>query len=105
AEAGGAFIGAGEVGALEDLTGDSLSWNFPLLLGRVTASQAPAFLARLERAEHSGYNRLSLASPLNGILAAFIATDDGIATVLALLFVSLTVLGLIVILQGARLLS
>ena len=105
AETGGAFIGAGEVGALEGRTGDSLSWNFPLLLGRVTASQAPAFLARLERAEHSGYNGLSLASPLNGILAAFITTDDGIAAVLALLFVSLTVLGLIVVLQGARLLS
>jgi putative ABC transport system permease protein len=105
AETGGAFIGAGEVGALENLDGDSLTWNFPLLLGRVTASQAPAFLDRLEQAEHGGYDGLSLSSPLNGILAAFISTDDGIATVLALLFVSLTVLGLIVILQGARLLS
>src|ERR1700722_19931872 len=105
AETGGAFIGAGEVGALENLDGDSLTWNFPLLLGRVTASQAPAFLARLERAEHGGDSGLSLASPLNAVLAAFITTDDGIATVLALLFVSLTVLGLIVVLQGARLLS
>ena len=105
AETGGAFIGAGEVGALENLTGDSLSWNVPLRLGRVTASQAPALLAQLERAEHNGYPGMNLASPLTGTLAAFIATDDGINTVLALLFVSLTVLGLIVVLQGARLLS
>jgi putative ABC transport system permease protein len=105
AETAGAFIGPGEVGALAPLSGNSLSWNFPLRLGRVTASQAPALLAQLERAEHNGYPGLSLASPLNGTLAAFITTDDGINTVLALLFVSLTVLGLIVVLQGARLLS
>jgi putative ABC transport system permease protein len=104
AQTGGAFVGAGEVSALADLTGNSLSWNFPLLLGRVTASQAPAFLAQLERAER-GSDGLSFTSPLNGTLAAFIATDDGIAAVLALLYVSLTVLGLIVVLQGARLLS
>lgn len=104
AEVGGAFIGAGEVDALEQASGNSLSWNFPLRLGRVTASQAPAFLTQLDRAEH-GLGGLSIGSPLNGILAAFIATDDGIAAVLALLFVSLTVLGLIVVLQGARLLS
>jgi putative ABC transport system permease protein len=113
----GAFIGAGEVSAVQDAlqriaTPDGsllsaasiLSWNFPLRLGGITIDEAPALLSQVQAVEHTT-GSLSYTTPLASELAAFIAADDGINTVVAFLFVSLTVLGMIVVLQGARLLA
>jgi putative ABC transport system permease protein len=112
----GAFIGAGEVntvqGDLQRVTVNGLpvsqssvlSWNFPLRLGGLTASQAPVLLSQLQPVVRPSGSP-AFSSQLGSVLTAFIATDEGINTVLAFLFVSLTVLGLIVVLQGARLLS
>jgi putative ABC transport system permease protein len=113
----GAFIGGGEVKGVQSalqriltpnrtaLSQSSiLSWNFPLRLGKITIGDAPVLLRHVQAVVSAGGSP-SFTSTLGSLLTAFTATDDGINTVLAFLFVSLTVLGLIVVLQGARLLS
>jgi putative ABC transport system permease protein len=113
----GAFIGAGEVtGVQRALQGIAttngsllsvasiLSWNFPLRLGGITIGEAPELLSQVQAVERVTGSP-SYASPLASELTAFLAADEGINTVVAFLFVSLTVLAMIVVLQGARLLA
>jgi putative ABC transport system permease protein len=111
----GAFIGADGVSAVQAALrkvlqngtpasqSSELSWAYPLRLQGLTASEAPGLLKPLRSLPTQGSPTFS--TPLGGELTAFIATEDGINAVLAFLFVSIAVLGLIVVLQGARLLA
>ena len=115
---GAAFIGPAEVPALQTyLTGSAMtvSWDFPLSLGQVTADQAPALRDELAGAvAHAGLVQVgsqgapadvAFSSGLASTLSGFIAEDDAVGRVLALLAVSLTVVGATVVLLGARLLA
>jgi putative ABC transport system permease protein len=102
---GGAFIGASEATAV-GYEGALMSWDFPLVLRSVTVAQVPALMRDLASVEQQWQPQsVTVTSALDTMLPAFLATDAGISTVLALLFVSLAVLGLIVVLQGTRLLA
>ncbi len=114
--AGAAFVSAGEV---TDMQGEitvydgQLEWDFPLALGRVTADQVTALHSQLIRASlrAGGLNLppgtvdVTVNSGLTERLFAFIEADAALAVLLSLLFVSLTVIGAVVVLLGARLLA
>ncbi len=115
---GGALVGPHELHALQAVYppgSTEVWWDFPLVLGHVSADQAPLLrddlagaLNQASTAEAEGGLGLptgNLGSTLIGPLDAFIAADTEISDVLALLFVSLTAIGLIVVMLGARMLS
>jgi putative ABC transport system permease protein len=115
---GSVFIGRGELAALQhvfDLQTMQLTWNFPVTLNRVSAAQAVTLGGNITGAvTHAGevvlgpsrtLTSLSLASGLSGVVAAFVAEDTAISTVMSLLSVSLAVIGAVVILLAARLLA
>lgn len=114
--AGAAFVGADEVVDMQnylDLFDGQLKWDFPLALGGITASQAAALQSQLRRASlrAGGLNltpgtvNVTVSSGLGEQLLAFITTDAALAVLLSLLFVSLAVIGAVVVLLGARLLA
>lgn len=112
AQFGAVFIGPDEVDEIVGITGSQfidLSWGFPLVLSHLNANQVSALLTELEvafgRSQAGPLGGITLSSGLVAPLTAFITADEQISAVLALLFVSLTAIGLIVILLGARLLS
>jgi putative ABC transport system permease protein len=113
---GAAFVGAAEVGPLQrdlDLFNGQLEWDFPIATGGVNAGQAGLLVSELNRASlRSGALRLrpgtvnvTVTAGLGEVLTAFASTDAALATVLSLMFVSLTVTGIIVLLLGARMLA
>lgn len=110
---GGVFVGPAELRQLESSFSIGLmqlSWGFPLQLGQLNANQAPRLRDDLVGAVSisgslgSG-GGISMNSGLTSPLTAFIGTDDDLGSVLSLLYVSLTAIGLIVIALGARLLT
>ena len=114
--AGAAFVGAAEVVPIQrdfSLFNGQLQWAFPLALGGVNADQASALQSDLTRASlragalRTAYGpvNVQVGSGLSGPLFTFISTDAALAVLLSLLFVSLTVIGLIVVLLGARMLA
>ncbi len=112
AQFGGAFVGPDEIAEIVGIyppENIDVSWGFPLVLSHVNADQVPALQNELEvafgRSQSGPLGGITLSSGLVAPLAAFITADEQISAVLALLFVSLTAIGLIVILLGARLLS
>jgi putative ABC transport system permease protein len=112
AQFGAAFVGPDELAEIVSIYPSAnigISWGFPLILSHVSADQAPALQNKLAvafgRSQAGPLSGVTLSSDLVAPLAAFISADDQITAVLALLFVSLTAIGLIVILLGARLLS
>ena len=113
---GAAFVSATELGQLQsdfNLYNGQLIWDFPLALGGVNANQADALAGQLNRAAFragglrtpGGVVNVAVGSGLSNQLYAFITTDAALAVLLSLLFVSLTVLGLIVVLLGARMVA
>ncbi len=114
--AGAAFVGAAEVVPIQrdfSLFNGQLQWAFPLALSGVNADQASALQSDLTRASlragalRTAYGpvNVQVGSGLSGPLFTFISTDAALAVLLSLLFVSLTVIGLIVVLLGARMLA
>jgi putative ABC transport system permease protein len=104
--AGGLFADPGQLGAMEKAFGPSgmvVAWVFPLALGGVTADQASGLYEKLNRATAAlpaltgilqpSAGTITVTSPLIADLAAFLATQSAVQTVLLLLFVSLTVTG------------
>ncbi len=92
----------------------SVTWEFPLDLGHVNADQAAPLetelvskLTALGLVRHSVPTALSvpLTAPISGTLIEFVQTEGQIGTLLSLLYVSLTVVGLVVLLLGGRLLG
>jgi putative ABC transport system permease protein len=118
---GAGFVGPAEVPLLPlrlDPAAMTVSWQFPLDLGSLTATGARALQGGLIQAasqggllgSSAGFARglpepVTLTSGITGILASFIQQDGAAAPVLGLLSVSLTVIAAVVILLGARLLA
>lgn len=116
---GAAFIGPAEITDLpvQRLRGSNLSlaWDFPLNLGAVTADNVDALRHHVTAAistsgtlvssTHGIPTDVAIDSGLATDLAAFTNADDAISRLLSLLFVSLTLVGAVVVLLGARLLT
>jgi putative ABC transport system permease protein len=112
---GGAFVGRGEFAAMQSLggiEGARLEWNYPLALGHLNADQASTLSSQLTRASFRdglgllfGQVNLTFQGGPAGILAQFLSTDAALASLLSLLFVSLTVIAAVVLLLGAVLLA
>jgi putative ABC transport system permease protein len=114
---GGMFVADSEFSDVETALSDNkitVTWLFPLNLAGVNANQA----ATLSDVLNQGLVKPSvltqsvdtpltimLEAPLAGALAEFTQTAAELGTLLALLYVSLTVVGVVVLLLGARLLA
>ncbi len=130
--AGGLFIGAGGLPLTVSGLNESLmllTWVVPADLGRLTADQANAVQAGINGLDSSGLVISSGTAPPPGnatcpvscpspppitvminsqipaILTPFITADNAVAPVLGLLYVSLAVMGAVVVLLGARLVA
>ena len=113
---GGLFIGAGGLPLAVSGLNDSLmqlTWVVPADLGRLTADQASAVRAGLNALASSGLLISSGTAPVTvavnsqvpAILTPFVTADNAVAPVLGLLYVSLAVMGAVVVLLGARLVA
>jgi putative ABC transport system permease protein len=116
---GAAFVGPAEINALQDFGTDNsttvITWDYPLNLSGVTADQVAALQRQVTSAvgdagtlvnsTYGNPTNVSIDSGLEADLSAFVATDGVIGTLLSLLFVSLAVIGAVVVLLGARLLT
>ncbi len=112
---GAVFADPGEFAAMQTAFGllpMELQWEFPLRLGDLQADQVPALEQSLNHAEGAA---VPLSGDLAGVtvpltvhaelltqLTAFTLTDTTVEQVLSLLFVSLTVVGAVVLLLAAR---
>jgi putative ABC transport system permease protein len=129
---GAAFVGPAEMEALQtQLTAETMHalWCFPLSLGAVNADQAGSLEHKLQAlsflpvaasvSKHLGGSAgsatfngiegtalpITLSDGLVSVLPAFLSTDDAVQRTLSLLFVSLAVIGAVVVLLGARLVT
>ena len=113
---GAAFVSATELGQLQsdfNLYNGQLVWDFPLAIDGVNADQAVGLQNELNEASFragavetvAGPVSIAVGSGLSSQLFAFVTTDAALAVLLSLLFVSLTVLGLVVVLLGARMVA
>ena len=129
-----AFIGPAEVEELQRQLGIEplhALWGFPLSLGSVNADQAADLQRTLQALSflpasssvsanlgaggpsssangvqsEGGPLAISLSDGLVSVLPAFLSTDDAVQRALSLLFVSLAVIGAVVVLLGARLVT
>jgi putative ABC transport system permease protein len=116
---GAAFVGPGEVNDLQgtglDTSDISLQWDFPLRLDGVTADQIASLqhevtaaisdAGTLVASTNGNPTNVTIATGLATDLNTFVGADGAIGTLLSLLFVSLTLIGAVVVLLGARLLT
>ncbi|MBO0822228.1 MAG: hypothetical protein J2P27_00015 [Actinobacteria bacterium] len=114
---GAVFVGPAELGLLESefpIADMSVSWDYPLDLRSVEASQAVELQRTLDRAESdagqigtsigdlsAAGTPVTLTSGLGSVLASFIAQDRAIGSVLGLLTVSLAAVAAAVVLLAA----
>jgi putative ABC transport system permease protein len=131
--AGAIFIGAGGLAAVETNLNTSemlLIWEIPAALGRLTPDQASAVSTGVGSLVSQGLVisggttipkgdqtcptvcpntsppvTMTVNSQIPAVLSPFITADNAVAPVLALLYVSLAVLGAVVVLLGARLVA
>ncbi len=113
--AGVLFMAPGALPVIEPSLNPVLSatWWYPVTLARLTAGQAGGLLGGLDSVL-SSQQALSVAgvpvtatitSPIPSILSPFITGESAAAPVLGLLYVSLAVMGAVVVLLGARLVA
>jgi putative ABC transport system permease protein len=113
---GAVFIGAGALPLIESALGPSemeVTWVYAAALGGITAEAAGNLDASLDSMASSGATFVSSGVPITAavtsqipsVLAPFIAGESAAAPVLELLYVSLAVLGAVVVLLGARLVA
>ena len=113
--AGGLFADPGDLAVTQAAFGGygmTLNWLFPLAVGGVTADQAQGLHDDLNQATsaipplagglQASAGTITITSPLIADLAAFLATQSAVQTVLLLLFVSLAVTGAAVIALAGR---
>jgi len=109
------FIGPGALPLIEPSLNPVLSatWWYPVTLAQLTAGQAGGLQGGLDSVL-SAQETLSVAgvpvtatltSPIPSILSPFITGESAAAPVLGLLYVSLAVMGAVVVLLGARLVA
>jgi len=112
----GAFIGPGALPLVEttlDTTEMQVAWVYAAALGGLTADQASGVAASIGSMVSSGATVITPVQPVTvtidsqipSILSPFIAGESAAAPVLDLLYVSLAVMGAVVVLLGARLVA
>ena len=114
---GAVFIGPGGLPLVEselNIAQMELTWAYPVALGRLTAGQASGAEASVSDLLSSGVTiatpgvppvTIALTSQIPGLLSPFIAAESAVDPVLELLYVSLTAMGAVVVLLGARLVA
>ena len=115
---GTAFIGPGALPLVEttlDPTEMQVTWAYAATLSGLSAAKASGVEASVASMISSGVTvitpaipnpvTLTVNSPIPSILSPFIAAEGAVAPVLELLYVSLAVLGAVVVLLGARLVA
>jgi len=113
---GAVFIGAGALPLIESALGPSemeVTWVYAAALGGLNVDQVSNLDASLDSMASSGATFLASGIPITAavtsqipsVLAPFIAGESAAAPVLELLYVSLAVLGAVVVLLGARLVA
>jgi putative ABC transport system permease protein len=122
---GAVFIGPGALPLIESELGPGemrVTWVYAAALGRVTAGQASGLETSLGSLVSFGATLITpgivdpstgtttpvtvtIASKIPSILSPFIAGENAAAPVLEMLYVSLAVLGAVVVLLGARLVA
>ena len=113
---GAVFIGAGALPLIESALDPSeieVTWVYAAALGGLNAEAASNLDASLDSMASSGATFLTNGIPITAavtsqipsVLAPFIAGESAAAPVLELLYVSLAVLGAVVVLLGARLVA
>ncbi len=106
------FIAPGALPLIESSLNPVMSatWWYPAALGRLTAGQAGGLEAGLTGLLSSGLTvsipggpvTATITSQIPSILSPFLAEESAVTPVLELLYVSLAVLGAVVVLLGAR---
>ncbi|HEY2549519.1 MAG TPA: FtsX-like permease family protein [Streptosporangiaceae bacterium] len=115
---GAVFAGPGGTSALQNAfgsTGMQVQWQFPLSLGQLTDAQVPAMADLLNRITVqapalTGSLRpaaltLTVATSAQQELAAFLAAQGAVQTLLSLLFTGMAVIGAVVLLLAARMVT
>jgi putative ABC transport system permease protein len=115
---GALFVGPAALPLLESgLNPDAMfvSWAYPVALAQVTAGQAGGLAASVGSLIASGGTvvapgiggpvTVSVTSQVPSILSTFVSQESAVTPVLELLYVSLAVLGAVVVLLGARLVA
>jgi putative ABC transport system permease protein len=115
---GAVFIGPAALPLIESTLGTGemqVTWVYPAALDRLTAGQASGLEASLDSLLSSGATviiprlgssvTVTISSPIPSILSPFIAGENAVAPALELLYVSLAVIGAVVVLLGARLVA
>ena len=116
---GAAFVGPAELTGLQSaglsIAQATLGWDFPLQLSGITANQAQNLqnevtaavtqAGTLDASTNGTPTDVTIGTGLATDLSNFTAADATTSSLLSLLFVSLTVIGAVVVLLGARLLT
>ncbi len=115
---GMAFIGPGALPLIESGLNTAqmeVTWGYPAGLGQLTAGQAGGVEASASSLVSSGATLVTngiispvpvtIVSQIPFILSPFITAESAVAPVLELLYVSLAVMGAVVVLLGARLVA
>jgi len=114
---GAVFVGPGALPLIETSIGTGeilVTWVYTAALGQVTAGQADGLDASINIWVSSGATvftpagnpvTVTISSQIPSILSPFIAGEDAVAPALELLYVSLTLIGAVVVLLGARLVA
>jgi putative ABC transport system permease protein len=115
---GGAFVSPGELGSLQQDFGAenmAVQWEFPLVTGSPAGQQAQPLYDALNRLGSqspaltgdlaAARSALTASTALTQTLGTFLGTANEVDTLLWLLYVSLTVAGLITLLLAARMVA
>jgi putative ABC transport system permease protein len=115
---GAVFIGPGALPLIESRLGTgemTVTWDYTAALSRLTAGQVGAVEASITSLGSSGATfvtpgilssvSVTIATEIPSILSPFIAAESTVTPVLELLYVSLAVMGAVVVLLGARLVA
>jgi putative ABC transport system permease protein len=115
---GAAFVGQAGMPTFLSLLNTfrmQLTWDYPLDVSHLTADQAPALeneltngltqAGQLVTSTNGQPTLVGMSAGLAGVVAVFIQEDRAVGGVLGLLYVSLTVIGAVAVLLGARLVA
>jgi putative ABC transport system permease protein len=115
---GAIFVGPGALPLIESVLGPGalqVTWVYAAALGGLTADQASEENASLGSMASSGATfitpetglpmTVAITSQIPAVLSPFVAGENAAAPVLELLYVSLAVMGAVVVLLGARLVA
>jgi len=111
------FVGAGGLPLIEASLNPLMNatWWYPAALGQLTAGQVGGLITGVGSLVSAGETMtipgltgpvtVTITTPVPSILAPYVAAQNAVAPVLELLYVSLAVMGMVVVLLGARLVA